>query len=373
MALKRLNNTWLERLGEVDCFFNEKMTLFWHNHFACKTNDPYQMQELNNIMRKHALGNFRTLLTEVSKSPAMLLYLNNAQNKKDKINENFARELMELFTLGIGNYTEKDIKEGARALTGWGFNRKTTAFIFIKSRHDYGEKTFLGKTGNFNGDDIIDIILGNKQTAYFITKKVYKYFINERVDEKLVETLASNFYKSDYDISLLMREILLSDWFYEEENSGVLIKTPIHLLVGFKVQFGFELVNAKKNFKLQKALKQTLFEPPNVAGWPGGKDWIDNSTLFLRMKLGATLLNDGRINFIEEDNDENMMEDSGKGEYGYSFNWHLLEQKFPENVRTYDFFLISDINEAVRKLINAESSFEGKVLKTISLPEFQMC
>ena len=160
----------------------------------------------------------------------MSKYLNNRQNVKERPNENFARELMELFTLGVGNYTEKDIKESARAFSGWSF-KNNGDFFLRKQKHDYEEKTFFGKTGHFNGDDIIDIILEQKQCAKFICTKVYKYFINPNVDEDRLEEITTLFYK-DYNIEKLMQHIFTSDWFYNKENIGAKIKSPIELLVG---------------------------------------------------------------------------------------------------------------------------------------------
>jgi uncharacterized protein (DUF1800 family) len=175
--IKNLNLAWLTEMIDSEAQLREKMSLFWHGHFACRVVNIYFQQQLLNIIRENALGNFGDLLREVSKSPAMLSFLNNQQNKKQHPNENFAREVMELFTMGRGNYTEEDIKESARAYTGWSFNL-SGEFMERPFLHDTGTKTFLGKTGNFDGDDVIDIILEQKATANFITRKIYKYFIN---------------------------------------------------------------------------------------------------------------------------------------------------------------------------------------------------
>jgi uncharacterized protein (DUF1800 family) len=178
---KDLNLGWLNRLTTTEAQLREKMTLFWNNHFACRTQRAAFAQQLNNIHRTYALGNFGTMLMEVSKSPAMLQFLNNQQNVKNHPNENFAREVMELFTVGRGNYTEQDIKESARAFTGWGFD-KDGNFKLRPFVHDTGQKTFLGKTGNFAGEDIIQILLEKKETAHFISGKLYKYLVNEIPD-----------------------------------------------------------------------------------------------------------------------------------------------------------------------------------------------
>jgi uncharacterized protein (DUF1800 family) len=179
--LKNLNITWLNQMINSEAQLREKVSLFWHGHFACRVINIYFQQQLLDIIRRNALGSFSDMLKEVSKCPAMLSFLNNQQNKKQHPNENFAREVMELFTMGRGNYTENDVKEAAKAFTGWGFNLQGE-FVDRPFQHDNGNKTFLGKTGNFNGDDIIDILLDHKETAYFITKKIYKYFVNENAD-----------------------------------------------------------------------------------------------------------------------------------------------------------------------------------------------
>ena len=172
--IKSLNLRWLDEMINSEAQLREKISFFWHGHFACRVINIYFQQQLIDIVRKNALGNFGDMLRAVSKSPGMLSFLNNQQNKKQKPNENFAREVMELFTMGRGNYSEKDVKEAARAFTGWGFNLQGE-FVFRANQHDDGQKSFLGKTGNFNGDDVINILLEQKQTARFITKKIYRF------------------------------------------------------------------------------------------------------------------------------------------------------------------------------------------------------
>ena len=188
-------------------------------------------QELLQIIRTNALGSFADMLKAVSKSPAMLQFLNNQQNKKSHPNENFAREVMELFTMGRGNYTENDVKEAARAFTGWAFNAQGQ-FVFRKNQHDDGNKTFLGKTGNFDGDDILNMLLEHKQTANYISKKIYRYFVNENIDDRNQQWLSGRFYSNNYNIAKLLEDIYTSDWFYDEKNIGIRIKSPVELLAG---------------------------------------------------------------------------------------------------------------------------------------------
>ena len=267
----------------------EKMTLFWHGHFPIRTILPSQAVNYLNTLRKHGLGNFRDLVLAIARDPAMIQYLNNQQNVKGKPNENFARELLELFTIGRGNYTEQDIKEAARAFTGWSSNPLNGKFRFRQRKHDYDSKTFMGKTGNFDGDEIIDIILEKKETAHFITKKIYRFFVNEQVDEIIVRQLANEFYNSNYDIGKLMRRIFTSDFFYEKKNRGNRIKSPVELVAGLKRTLGLKFDDPKATFLIQRALGQKLFNPPNVAGWLGGKAWIDNATLLLRLNIPSIL------------------------------------------------------------------------------------
>jgi uncharacterized protein (DUF1800 family) len=176
-----LNTAWFKQLTDPQVVFREKMTFFWHDHFACRTRNAFLAQQQNNTLRTHALGKFGDLLVAVSKDPGMLQFLNNQQNRKDSPNENFAREVMELFTLGRGNYTEADIKNAARAFTGWAFNPLTGEFLFRTRQHDFGPKTFRGKSGNFSGEEIIQMILEDKQTASFITNKICSFFAGDEI------------------------------------------------------------------------------------------------------------------------------------------------------------------------------------------------
>src|SRR3954470_12312180 len=197
--IKKLNLTWLDEMTNSDAQLREKLALFWHGHFACRNMNVIYQQQLLDVIRKNALGNFSDLLREVSKSAAMLNFLNNNQNRKDHPNENFAREVMELVTLGRGNYSEHDVKEGARAFTGWGANAKGE-FVFRRFQHDDESKTVLGKTGNFDGDEVLEILLDQKQTAKFISQKIYRFFVNDTLDQQKADWLADRFYKRDYDI-----------------------------------------------------------------------------------------------------------------------------------------------------------------------------
>ena len=282
--LKDMNIAWVNLMINSKAQLREKMSLFWHGHFACRSRNGWFAQELLNMMRENALGNFGDLLRNVSKSPAMLQFLNNQQNRKGHPNENFAREVMELFTLGRGNYTENDIKESARAFTGWSFD-KTGQFVFRKQVHDDGEKIFQGKTGNFDGDDILNMLLKNPQTANHITEKLYRWLVNDEVDDAKVKYLAARFYKNNYDIQKLLDDIFTADWFYDPKHIGTRIKGPVELMAGIRRYLPLTLENDDAQLLFQKVLGQILFYPPNVAGWPGGRNWIDSTTLMVRLQI----------------------------------------------------------------------------------------
>ncbi|NLR64433.1 DUF1800 domain-containing protein [Chitinophaga varians] len=288
-GIKDLSVAWMNMMQKSDHPLREKMSLFWHGHFACRTQNVLFNQQLISEIRNNALGNFGDLLTAVSKSPAMLQFLNNQQNRKQHPNENFAREVMELFTMGRGHYAETDIKEAARAFTGWGFD-EDGQFVFREKQHDDGIKNILGKSGNYNGDDVLKILLEQKQTATFITTKLFKYFVDDTPDDTLIQSLSEKFYHSGYDIKTLMREIFMADWFYDSKYIGNRIKSPIELLVGIRRTVPMAFEQEETMLVFQRILGQMLFYPPNVAGWPGGRSWIDSSSLMFRMRVPQVIL-----------------------------------------------------------------------------------
>lgn len=379
--VRELNYTWIERLTIPKMLLREKMTLFWANVFVCRDNDIYFIKQYNNTLRKNALGNFKDFVKAIAREPSMSKYLNNKQNIKRKPNENFARELMELFTLGVGNYTEDDIKASARSFTGWSYKRNGE-FNLRKNQHDFGEKTFFGKTGNFNGDDIINIILEQKQCARFICDKVYRYFVNPVVDEKRLEEITDVFYKN-YDISNLMNHIFKSKWFYDDENIGVKIKSPIELIVGVQKVVPVAFNKPKQLNYLQKMMGQTLLYPDNVAGWKGGKSWIDANTLMFRMKLASLILNNAVINL------------EAKGEFEDTFEKYYKNakkrSKFIKTVKNWEDFdvnygklsakeltnslIISKLDEDTKNLIDdlRIKSNRNFCIQLMSIPEYQLC
>src|SRR5450631_3101623 len=306
LDIAKLNIRWLEEMTGSHAQLLEKMSLFWHGHFAAKTINILYDQSLLNVIRENALGNFKDLLLNVSKTASMIQFLNNNQNKKGHPNENFARELMELFTMGRGFYTETDVKESARAFTGWGTTFQGE-YDFRPRQHDDGIKTFLGKTGNLTGEDILEILLAQKQAAIFITKKIYRYFVNDKVDDEKINFLATQFFENGYDIRALMVSIFTASWFYDQTNIGSQIKSPVLWLVGIRRQIPMEIQNPLVQLVLERLLGQVLFSPPNVAGWPGGKHWIDSSSLMLRMQIPRVIFQSDAILSKPKDDDDLMM------------------------------------------------------------------
>lgn len=305
-AVRSLNLLWLDEMVHANGQLREKMAFFWHGHFATRNLNVFYQQQMLDVIRQHALGSFRDLLHGVSKSAAMLFFLNAQQNRKGHPNENFAREVMELFTLGRGHYSENDIKEAARAFTGWSANLKGD-FVFRRFQHDAGVKTVFNTSGNLAGEDVLDLLLEQKQTAQFITEKVYRFFVNDTIDKTKVDWLSERFYKSDYNIAKLLEDIFTADWFYEEKNIGKKIKSPIELLAGIRRMLPMEIENSEAQLLVQKLLGQTLFYPPNVAGWPGGKSWIDSSTILLRMRLPQLISDNDEFNLRPKADDDQAM------------------------------------------------------------------
>ncbi|MEO6252271.1 MAG: DUF1800 domain-containing protein [Ferruginibacter sp.] len=391
--LKAMNIRWLDTLINSEAQLREKMSLFWHGHFACRIQNSFFQQELLHIIRSNALGSFANMLKAVSKSPAMLQFLNNQQNRKSHPNENFAREVMELFTMGRGNYTEHDVKEAARAFTGWAFNAKGE-FVFRKFQHDDGSKTFLGKTGNYDGDDILNILLENKQTANYISKKVYRYFVNENIDETNQQWLSKRFYANNYDIAKLLEDIYTSDWFYAEKNIGTRIKSPVELLAGIRRLLPMQMENDQSQLLFQRALGQVLFYPPNVAGWPGGKNWIDSSSLMLRLRIPQIFSANDVIDIMPKVDDDvamgqmmqaaNKIKETVKGGTAY-IQWETVNKIFEKIPREKLLEHIADTvlqtkgqvsNAVLDKYVNTgsrENYIKSTVVNLMATPEYQLC
>ncbi|HEY5308022.1 MAG TPA: DUF1800 domain-containing protein [Casimicrobiaceae bacterium] len=279
---------WVQEMLVTPSPLTERMTLFWHNHFVSsqqKVRVARLMYVQNATLRANALGNFGTLLHVASKDPAMLVYLDGAQNRKGAPNENFAREVMELFTLGEGNYTEHDIQEAARAFTGWSLDRATGEFLYRPGIHDNGSKTVLGRTGNLDGDAVLDVLLARPETAQHITTKLWREFVSPDPDPREVRHIAQAFGASHYDIKVVLRGLLTSAAFWSAENRGTLVKSPAEFVVGTLRQLAIDPASALPFAVLSAGMGQNLFSPPNVAGWPGGNAWIDSNTLLARKQF----------------------------------------------------------------------------------------
>ena len=384
-SMMKLNSIWIKQMATSDNPLLEKMTLFWNGHFACTIQlKPYLAENQNNTIRQYALGNFRDLVIAISKDVAMIRFLNNQQNRKDSPNENYARELMELFTIGRGNYTENDVKEAARAFTGWHSTAKDE-FRFNKNQHDFGEKTFMGKTGNFDGEDIIDIILKNKQTARFITTKVYKYFVNHKINAEHIEALATVFYDANYNIETLMRTVFESDWFYAPENIGTKIKSPVELLVGIMKSLNVDFVDEQSVTFIQRVLGQHLFHPPNVAGWAGGKSWIDNATLMVRLNLVNYLFQTAAVDITEKPEFEALRNNSATKKIEATIKTKELVKWLKEKDEKIIFEEIKiwliQANISIQKEDFDDFTFsdskknyiESIVMRFMTLPEYQLC
>jgi uncharacterized protein (DUF1800 family) len=279
---------WMHEMLVTPSPITERMTLFWHNHFVSsqqKVRFSRLMYQQNTTLRAHALGSFAELLHAASKDPAMLIYLDTAQSRKGQPNENFAREVMELFTLGEGNYSEADIKEAARAFTGWSLDRDTGRYLFRPAIHDTGTKTVLGKSGRFDGDAVLDVILDRPQTAEFITAKLWREFVSADPDAREVQRIAKAFRNRNYDIKVALRFLLLSDAFWDAGNRGTMVKSPVELVVGTLRQLDVAPSGATPFVVVAAGMGQNLFSPPNVKGWPGGEQWINSNTLLARKQF----------------------------------------------------------------------------------------
>ncbi len=386
----QLNQAWLAQMTDAKTCLREKMTLFWHDHFACRTPFAPLAQKQNNMLRQQALGSFRELLLSVAKDPAMLQFLNNQQNKKDSPNENFARELMELFTLGRGHYSESDVKEAARAFTGWAFNPMTTDFLFRPRQYDDGVKTFRAKRGRWGGEDIVDMLLEDKQTARFVVGKIWNSFVSDQPPEpEIAEVLATDFFRSGYDITLLMKSIYTSSWFYETRFRASRIKTPIELLAGILIQTGGRFREDVAPLFIQRALGQVLFYPPNVGGWPQGLEWIDSSSLTFRLSLPGMLFSEGETDFqAKDDGDANNVNNEFRGRnLTLMVNWNKLTDVFTKPSVAQTIEAISSMllarqpsashTSRVLRWVNTASTDEEVVrnayLALMSLPEYQLC
>jgi uncharacterized protein (DUF1800 family) len=287
-----LREWWIRGMITTPTPLRERMVLFWHNHFPSsqqKVVDSHMLWQQHQAMRQHALGDFRVLLKSVVQSPAMIEYLDASQNRVQAPNENLARELMELFTLGEGHYSEQDVKQAARALTGWAVNPNDNTFVFSTRRHDAAPKQVLGHTID-NGDDLLKLILAQPQTAQWITSKLWKEFISATPDAARVNVLAKQFYASGYDIASLMTALLSEPAMLEQVNQASLVKSPVELMVGTVRRFSIPVVDERALLQPLNAMGQVLFLHPSVKGWATGEGWINANTLLARKQAISALI-----------------------------------------------------------------------------------
>jgi uncharacterized protein (DUF1800 family) len=285
-----LKGWWLDEMVTTDSPLTERMTLFWHNHFTSsiqKVRSPALMARQNELLRRYALGNFGALLHAVAKDPAMLLYLDGVRNRKSHPNENFAREVMELFTLGVGHYSESDVREAARAYTGWSVDPADGRYRWRPFMHDRGMKTVLGQSGDFDGDQVLDILLAQPAAAEFVAAKLWREFVSPQPDARELEHIAADFRASGYEIRVALRELLLSDAFWAPANRDSLVKSPVDLVVGTVRRYGIRYDDPRPLVFALHQLGEDLFAPPDVRGWPGGEEWITTQTLLARKQFLA--------------------------------------------------------------------------------------
>lgn len=292
--IKQLPLWWLHEMVHTSNPFLEKMTFFWHGHFTSsirKVKSPNEMGQQNQLLRQHALGNFRELTYEISIDPAMLIWLDNNTNVKQSPNENYARELMELFTLGIGNYTEQDVHEVARALTGWKATPRKTQAQFVTRLHDDGTKTIFGKRSNFDLKSTVDLIVQQPACARFITTKLWSAFAYPNPEPTVIQPVIDAFVKSGFEIKALLRAMFTSEAFYSDKAYRSIVKSPTEYVVGILALFpNLKLKNEFLPLQALNEMGQMLFDPPNVAGWPGGAAWLSSNMLFARFQFAEMVV-----------------------------------------------------------------------------------
>ncbi len=302
--MRRVQQWWLKRLIETPRPLEEKMTLFWHGLFATSyrtIEDSYHMYAQNRLFRAHATGSYADLLGGIIRDPAMIAYLDNNDSRKNRPNENLAREIMELFSLGVGNYSERDIKEGARALTGYSF--EDDAFVFQRNNHDNGSKEILGARGEIDGEGFVSIILEQRACARYIAARLYRFFVadhptgRKKVDdaaEIVIADLASTLAASNYRLEPVLTRLFLSQHFYDPAVRNEQIKSPVQLVVGAVRSLGAPARELATLNDAMGMMGQSIFFPPSVKGWDGGRSWINTATMFVRQNTLVYLLSGKR-------------------------------------------------------------------------------
>jgi uncharacterized protein (DUF1800 family) len=295
-----LTTWWFRRMVRGAHPLQEKMVLFWHGHFATsmeKVRAAYLMAKQNDLFRSHGLGPFAGLLKGVTRDPAMMNYLDLQLNRREKPNENFAREVMELFTLGEGNYSEDDIRAAARAFTGLRFDRATGRSSFVAFQHDGGDKTLFGETGRFGPDEVVGLLLEQPACATFLARKLWRYFVGDAPGDAQVAALAGVLRDNQFHIGRSLRALFLSEEFYAPGNIRAQIKAPVVFLAMLARQLELDDLPLAVLAAAMRDMGQVLFLPPNVAGWPGGAAWITTNTLFARYNVAGSVCRAGDPEF----------------------------------------------------------------------------
>lgn len=291
--MAELRAWWIRRMVESPRPLEEKMTLFWHGLLTSghqTVRSSFAMHQQNELFRRHAVGNYGQLLAAIVHDPAMLRYLDNNSNVRGRPNENLAREILELFSLGEGNYSEADIKEAARALTGYGFERDTWTFRWAARAHDEGDKTIFGQTGNWDADKLVELILQQPATAKYIGRKLFVYFVHDAPDEATIDALAQLLRQADYEIAPVLQTIFRSQEFYSERARAAHIKSPAEFVVGTVRALPLKNVPYPALVAAMRGMGQDLFEPPNVKGWDGGRTWLSSNWLLARQNFAVGLI-----------------------------------------------------------------------------------
>ncbi|HZW05573.1 MAG TPA: DUF1800 domain-containing protein [Phycisphaerales bacterium] len=393
--MKRLQHWWLKKMVETSRPLQEKLTLFWHGHFATSyrtIEDSYHMFAQNELFRRHAAGDFAQLLHRIVEDPAMIAYLDNNDSRKNKPNENLARELMELFSLGVGNYTEGDIKEGAKALTGFTF--RDDSFQFEKNNHDDGPKTILGASGRLDGHAFVDVILRQRACAQFMAAKFYRFFVGDYpTGDRQLDAAANTFvnematvFRSNYHVGKLLKKVLMSEHFFDPAVRNEQIKSPVMLAVGTVRSLNTPVRELSVLADACDKMGQNVFFPPSVKGWDGGRSWINTSTLFVRQNLTVFLLTGRRANGRDGMADKEPFP-------GSELLAHLADA-YPDDFKDGSAagklnailkFTVGTPNPAARAVLDEfvadrapDGAFDAAVMRDLmmlvtSLPEYQLC
>ena len=375
---------WLiDKMRESEFPLREKMTCFWHNHYVStyqKVKVNYWIFQHNQILREDVFGNFKTLTKKIIQSNAMVRYLDNVDNRKGKLNENLSRELLELFTLGIGNYTEQDIKNGAKGLAGLGIGEENA--VYRKIFEDNESFVYLGKKGNFKVDEMVDVIFEQPNIPYLITRKILKWFIYDNPKEELVRYYGDYFKKMDFEIKPLLTKIFTEE--FDKNNAGSKIKNPLE----YSLQLMDELNVANPNTKLIaffiKEQGMDLFSQPNVKGWDGGNSWLTSQVFLQRNNVADLLCNGKNITRAQKENENRMMKQNPNQHLKVKLNWdavgnnkeiiaqlsdRLLFQTDKDNQQDFEQILKYDFDSKTEGSENAVMRLFNFMVKT---PEFQL-